>query len=103
MTLFFPHGVEGFVSRLDGSISLRNILIPVTSKPRLQPSVAAATRLIRNLQLPPGMVTLLHVGPAPEMPSIRLPEDTVWNWNSLTKAGEPADTICKPRRTFAQI
>jgi hypothetical protein len=30
MTLFTPHGVEGFVSRQDGSISLRNILIPVT-------------------------------------------------------------------------
>src|SRR5262249_3712461 len=27
MTLFIPHGVEGFVSRRDGSISLRNILI----------------------------------------------------------------------------
>jgi len=33
MTLFTPHGVEGFVSRQDGSISLQNILIPVTIKP----------------------------------------------------------------------
>ena len=54
MTLFIPYGVEGFVSRQDGSILLRNILIPVTSKPRPQPSVEAAARLIRNLQLPPG-------------------------------------------------
>lgn len=51
MTLFIPHGVEGFVSRLDGSVSLRNILIPVTSKPRPQPSVEAAERLIRNLRV----------------------------------------------------
>jgi len=28
MTLFTPHGVEGFVSRQDGSISLQNILNP---------------------------------------------------------------------------
>ena len=42
ITLFIPNGVEGFVSRQDGSISLRNILIPVTSKPRPQPSVEAA-------------------------------------------------------------
>src|SRR5262249_52166329 len=33
MTLFIPHGVEGFVSQRDGSVSLRNILIPVTRKP----------------------------------------------------------------------
>jgi nucleotide-binding universal stress UspA family protein len=93
MTLFIPHDVDGFVSRQDGSISLRNILIPVTSKPRPQPSVEAAARLIRNLQLPAGIVTLLHVGPAAEMPSMKLPEDTHWTWNGVAKAGEPADTI----------
>jgi hypothetical protein len=45
-TLFTPHGVEGFVSRQDGSISLRNILIPVAIKPRPQPSVEAAARFV---------------------------------------------------------
>jgi nucleotide-binding universal stress UspA family protein len=93
MTLFLPHGVEGFVSRQDGSVSLGNILIPVTSKPRPQPSVEAAARLIRNLQLPGGVVTLLHVGAAAEMPSLRLPEDTGWTWNRVAKSGEPADII----------
>ena len=92
ITLFIPHGVEGFVSRQDGSISLRNILVPVTSNPRPQPSVEAAARLIRNLQLPAGEVTLLHVGPAAEAPSVKLP-DTDWIWNSVAKDGEPADTI----------
>jgi len=95
MTLFIPHGVEGFVSRQDGSISLRSILIPVTSKPRPQPGVEAAARLIRNLELPAGVVTLLHVGPAAEMPSLRLPADTTWTWNRLASAGEPADIILK--------
>jgi nucleotide-binding universal stress UspA family protein len=93
MTLFTPHGVEGFVSRQDGSISLRNILIPVTSKPRPQPSVEAAARLLRSLQLPAGIVTLLHVGPAVEAPSVRLPGDTDWTWNSVAQVGEPADII----------
>jgi nucleotide-binding universal stress UspA family protein len=93
MTLFIPHSVEGFVSRQDGSISLQNILIPVTSKPRPQPGVEAAARLIRNLRLPAGVVTLLHVGPAAEMPSVKLPEDTGWTWDRLAKTGEPADTI----------
>jgi len=92
MTLFIPHGVEGFVSRQNGSISLRNILIPVTTKPRPQPSVEAAARLIRNLQLPAGEVTLLHVGSATEAPSVKLPA-THWTWNSVAKSGEPAETI----------
>ena len=93
MTLFIPFGVEGFVSRQDGSISLQNILIPVTSKPRPEPGVDAAARLIRNLELPSGIVTLLHVGPAAEMPSVKLPEDTGWIWNRVAMTGEPADTI----------
>jgi hypothetical protein len=95
MTLFTPHGVEGFVSRQDGSISLCNILIPITIKPRPQPSVEAAARLIRNLQLPAGTVTLLHVGPTAEMPALTLPEDTGWTWNRVAKLGEPADTILR--------
>ena len=101
MTLFIPHGVEGFVSRADGSVSLRNILIPVTRKPRPQPAVEAATRLIRNLQLPAGTVTLLHVGPASEMPSVKLPADTGWTWNRLAKNGEPVDTILQAATELA--
>src|SRR4029077_2150409 len=95
MTLFTPHGVEGFVSRQDGSISLRNVLIPVAIKPRPQPSVEAAARLIRNLQLPAGTVTLLHVGSAAEMLWPQLPKDTDWIWNSVVKVGEPTGTILR--------
>jgi nucleotide-binding universal stress UspA family protein len=43
--------------------------------------------------LPAGFVTLLHVGPAAEVPSVKLPENTNWTWNSLAKGGETADTI----------
>jgi len=95
ITLFIPHGVEGFVSRRDGSISLRNILIPVTSKPRPQASVEATARLIHSLRLAPGVVTLLHVGSTAEMPSIDCPTDNQWTWNRLAKAGDPARTILK--------
>lgn len=93
ITLFIPQGAEEFISLLDGAISLRNVLIPVTSKPRPQPSVEAAASLIRNLRLSGGVVTLLHVGPASEMPSVKLPTDTDWTWNSLAKTGVPADII----------
>ncbi|HMK22119.1 MAG TPA: universal stress protein [Terriglobales bacterium] len=100
MTLFIPYGVEGFVCRQSGSISLRNILIPVTSEPRPQPGLEATVRLIRNLKLPPGLVTLLHVGPPAEMPSVTLPDDTDWTWQRAAKTGEPADTILQAATEF---
>lgn len=93
MTLFIPHGVDGFVSLQDGSVSLRNIVIPITSKPRPQPSVEAVLRLIRTLQLPPGTVTLLHAGPASDSPGVRIPDDTGWTWNHLAQEGEPTEVI----------
>jgi nucleotide-binding universal stress UspA family protein len=100
MTLFIPFGVEGFVRRQDGWISLHNILIPITSKPRPQPSVEATVRLIRNLQLSPGKVTLLHAGPAAEMPAVKVPDDTGWTWQRAARAGEPADTILQAATEF---
>ncbi len=98
MTLFIPHGVEGFVSRHDGSVSLRNILVPVTMKPRPHPSLEATARLIRNLQVPTGTVTLLHVGSEAQMPSLRIPKDTGWAWNKMAKPGGPAETILETAR-----
>jgi nucleotide-binding universal stress UspA family protein len=101
ITLFLPHGVEGFVSREDGSVALRNILIPVASKPRPQPAVEATTRLIRNLRLSAGTVTLLHVGPASEMTVMKLPASTGWTWNRVTKTGDPADIILQTAEELA--
>ncbi|HYQ27836.1 MAG TPA: universal stress protein [Polyangiaceae bacterium] len=95
MTLFVPHGVEGFVSQADGSVSLRNILIPVTNKPSPQPALEAAARLITSLGLSEGTVTLLHVGPESDMPALELPEDTGWNWQRWARNGDPEQTILR--------
>ena len=93
LTLFIPHGIKGFVSLEDGSVSLRNILIPITTKPRPQPAVQIVVSLIRNLQLAPGTVTLLHAGPASEAPAVTIPDDTGWTWNRVCKEGVPTDVI----------
>jgi nucleotide-binding universal stress UspA family protein len=93
MTLFIPHGAPGFVSPDDGAVSLRNILIPVARKPKAQPAVEAVVRIIRNLQLASGAVTLLHVGPSGEAPSLRTPDDSDWTWNRTAKVGEPVEII----------
>lgn len=95
VTLFIPHGVPGFVSLRDGTVSLKSILIPVTSKPRPQPSVDAASRLIRNFQLPAGAITLLHVGTPGDMPSMHTPDVPGWQWTRRNETGEPAETILR--------
>lgn len=93
MTLFIPHGARGFVSVQDGAVRLRNILIPVTEKPRPQPALEAAARLIRNLQAPAGTVTLLHAGKAAELPAVRTPEIPGWTWKRVVQEGPPAELI----------
>jgi nucleotide-binding universal stress UspA family protein len=93
MTLYVPHGVPGFVSRETGAISLRNILVPIAGKPRPQPAVAAVARMIRALQLPPGKVRLLHVGPGAEMPALQIPAEPGWDWTVHCLEGEPVEVI----------
>lgn len=91
MTLFIPHGVPGFVSPHDGSISLHNILMPVARKPHAQPAVDAVVRMVRALQLPSGNVTLLHAGPAEEIPALQVAADPGWNWKLKAQEGEPVE------------
>ena len=101
ITLFLPHGVEGFVSREDGSVALRNILIPVASKPRPEPAMEAAVRLIRNFQLSAGTVTLLHVGSANGTRFVKFPESAGWTWKCVARTGDPAETILQTAEELA--
>ncbi len=93
MTLFLPKGQTGFVSLEDGSISLKNILIPVAPVPSAQPAVHAAARLASGLHCEAGMFTLLHVGEEETMPSIIEPEVSGWLWNRMVKNGEVIDVV----------
>jgi len=92
-TLFIPHGVRGFVSPKDGSVSLKNILIPIAAKPSPQPAVEAAARLIASLGLAGGTVTLLHVGDAAGAPLAKIPVGAGWSWNRVDRAGDPEEVI----------
>lgn len=100
LTLFIPHGVRGFVSLEDGSVSLRNILIPITSKPRPQPAVDIVASLIRNLQLPPGTATLLHAGAPGDAPAVTVPDNSGWTWNRMSKPGVPTDVILETAQSM---
>ena len=101
MTLFIPHGVDGFVSRQDGSVSLRNILIPVAPIPRAQPAIAAAARLVDRLQCPVGTFTVLFVGAPGGAPAVRCPAVPGWEWNDIVRSGDVIDTIVQTASDMA--
>jgi len=93
MTLFIPHGVAGFVSAQDGSVSLERILIPVAAKPLPQTALAAATRLAVRLQRPRGTFILLHVGEADALPAVQCPAVPGWQWKKVTRKGDVVQGI----------
>ena len=93
MTLFIPHGMEGFVSRHDGAVSLRNILIPIAPIPRAQPAIAAAVRLVQRLQCPIGTFTTLFVGAPGDAPAVHWSAVPGWQWNGIVQSGNVIDAI----------
>lgn len=96
MTLFLPHGVRGFVSPEDDSISLRNILIPIAQKPSGEPAVEAAALMVQSLGVPPGTFHVLHVGSAADAPSTPLASFAPgWKVSRLVTEGEPSEVILR--------
>lgn len=88
MALVIPEGLEGFVSAADGSVSLKNILIPVAESPAAQPAVEAAARLAFRLNCPAGTFTLLHIGDESAMPIVDCPLVDGWEWRRVARGGD---------------
>ena len=87
MTLFIPDNVTGFVSPLDGSVSMERILIPIADKPDPQLALAAAARLAVRLERPRGTFTLLHIGEKDALPKVKTIEVPGWKWQTVTRSG----------------
>lgn len=98
MTLFLPHGVKGFVSLDDGSVSLRRILIPIDAQPDPLSAVQAAARIALQLNCPTGTFTLLHVGEEGHEPDVTMPEVPGWGWERLTRQGDVTEVILETAR-----
>jgi len=98
MTLFIPAGVEGFVSLQDGSVSLKNILIPVAPVPNAQPAIQAAVRIAQRLNCPTGQFTVLYVGDDSGMPAVSYPELPGWEWTKITQTGDITQVILQTAR-----
>jgi Universal stress protein UspA and related nucleotide-binding proteins len=93
--LFLPYGCEGFISRADGSPTLRSVLLPIVAQPSPGPALEAARRLTWSLQCPEVTFTLLHVGGPGEMPAVRTEEQPGWSWCRVTREGDVVETILR--------
>ena len=98
MTLFLPSGTDGFVSVLDGSVTLNSILVPIAKDPRAQPAIEATRRITEELSLAGGAVTLLHIGHEADVPSVEVPRETGWTWTTLVREGDVVDMIAQAAR-----
>lgn len=93
MTLLIPGDVEGFVSGDDGSVTLKNILIPIARSPRPEPALNTAARFVGKLNAPEGTFIVLHVGDSNSMPALRYPEVPGWTWEKELRTGEVIEAI----------
>jgi nucleotide-binding universal stress UspA family protein len=100
--LFLPYGSDGFISREDGSPSLRNVLLPIDFAPSPAAAVDAARRLAWGLQCSAVTFTLLHVGGGGKMPPLGMTvgneEQPGWTWREVSRDGDVVDTIISVAR-----
>jgi len=102
MTLFVPASGHGFVSLTDGTISLRNILIPVAETPSPEAAIAGAARLVQQTNSREGTFTLLHVGEAE--PKTDPPDVPGWKWQGVLEKGNVIEAIlATARQTEADL
>lgn len=92
-TLFIKDNERGFVSAHDGTVSLKNILIPIDSEPDPLLGVYAASRFAQVFGNEDCVFTLLYVGEPADKPVVRTPENTAWAWNSMARRGSVVETI----------
>jgi nucleotide-binding universal stress UspA family protein len=92
MTLFVPGDAERcLVSLEDGSLTLRNILIPVDHAPDPGAAIEFARRVAG---ISPGdrvTITLLHVGAA--MPDVTCADGPEWRVARVMRGGDPVEQI----------
>lgn len=96
-SLFVPASGLGLVDLVDGRASLRQVLVPIDSRPRADAALAAAVELTRQLGCPEAIFHLLHVGPG--WPMVALPpaltEGAAGRARQVRAAGPVAQTILR--------
>lgn len=93
MTLFVPRHCNGFVLPLDGSLSLKRILVPMDKSPNPEPALSAAFALAEALGVENAEFTTLHVGRPEDRPTFTLQEREGWKFDHKVVEGDPVGKI----------
>jgi nucleotide-binding universal stress UspA family protein len=88
--LFVPNGAKGFVNGHDGTVHLKNVLVPVTTDPDPSRAVSVALGLV-DLFGQDSSVHLLHVGRSGSMPPVAHEDRS--RLSEIVRQGPVAETI----------
>ncbi len=93
-SLLIPYNVDGFVDLQTGTVSLRQVLIPISRTPSPQAAVELVGQLVDTISHESVEVRLLHIGDPADMPSLTFPtsEKCKWTWDS--RVGDVTEEIC---------
>jgi len=92
-TLFIPLSSEGFVSLEDGTLKLKNILIPIDHHPQPHVAFHAVTTMINALKCEPVSLTVLYIGDETDMPEHQPSQRSNDTWNHITRSGAVVEAI----------
>ena len=93
MTLFIPQSAKGFVSPEDGTLSLKNVIVPIDHEPQPRAAFQAITTLADVLGCKQVSVTLLYVGDEEEMPDYSPPQHNTCVWEHIVRFGDVVNEI----------
>jgi nucleotide-binding universal stress UspA family protein len=97
--LLVPTGCPGFVSKGDGSLSLKRVLVPVAETPDPNAAALAATRAAEALGNLPVELHAVHVGE--DMPYVDLPLSDDWTWQQSIRKGDVIEEILATAREIS--
>ena len=89
--LFIPSGARGFISYYDGSVTLKNILIPIIHSSDPIPAIEEAAALIDALGYGKGKITLLYFGNSAWLRTVNLSEFSNCQWDHIYLYEDAAD------------
>lgn len=96
-TLFVPENCPGFVSRQDGKLTIRRILLPIDHHPSPLPALEYSARIARALPAPVEII-LLHIGDSAPPPIPALPEIPGCRWKQEHRRGEVVEELVSAAR-----
>jgi len=100
MTLFVPHGTQGFVSPDTGDVHLASILVPVDGVIDPRTAMNRAATIAEVLGCTDAEATLLHVSDRETATQIHMPEITGLKWRRIHRNGNVEEEILKAAQDY---